>query len=204
MDGKKADMVFTDPPYGLRTKVQWYFGDGKKGGVAKRGNFEPVMNDDQNFDPSLIIDFFDCPKVIWGFNHFCSRLPDTAGVLIWDKRENIVSNDQSDCEIAWTDAIKTARVFYHLWNGMLKASEKNVKRVHPTQKPVALAEWSFKLLKSKTTVVDLYGGSGSTLIAAERTNRHAYLMELDPNYCDVIIKRWEDFTGNKAKRVSFS
>ena len=204
MDNKKADMVFTDPPYGLRTKVQWGFGDGKKYGnaVAKRGNFEPVMNDDQCFDPSFIIAFFDCPKVIWGFNHFCSRLPDTPGVLVWDKRENIVSNDQSDCEIAWTDAIKTARVFYHLWNGMLKASEKNVKRVHPTQKPVALAEWSFELLKTKTTVVDLYGGSGSTLIAAERTNRHAYLMELDPKYCDVIVKRWEDFTGNTAKRVS--
>jgi len=53
-------------------------------------------------------------------------------------------------------------------------------------------------------VLDLFGGSGSTLIAAERTNRHAYLMELDPKYCDVIVKRWEDFTGNTAKRVSSS
>ena len=59
-----------------------------------------------------------------------------------------------------------------------------------------------KWCKDFLTVVDLYGGSGSTLIAAERTNRHAYLMELDPKYCDVIVKRWEDFTGNTAKRVS--
>lgn len=200
MDGKKADMVFTDPPYGLRTKVQWGFGDGKQHGnaAAKRGNFKPVQNDDVDFDPSLLLAFFDCPKVIWGFNHFCSRLPDSPGVLVWDKRDGVVSNDQSDAELAWTDAIKTARVFRHLWNGMIKASEKGEKRVHPTQKPVALAEWAFELLECGTTVADLYGGSGSTLIACEKTNRHCRMMELDPAYCDVIVKRWEDFTGNTA------
>jgi len=200
MDGKKADMVFTDPPYGLRTKVQWGFGDGKQHGnaAAKRGNFKPVQNDDIDFEPSLLLTFFDCPKVIWGFNHFCSRLPDSPGVLVWDKRDAVVSNDQSDAELAWTDAIKTARVFRHLWNGMIKASEKGEARVHPTQKPVALAEWAFDLLDAGKAVVDLYGGSGSTLIACEKTRRHARLMELDPAYVDVIVKRWEDFTGNTA------
>ena len=200
MDGQKADMVFTDPPYGLRTKVQWGFGDGKKHGnaAAKRGTFKPVANDDVDFDPSFLLSFFDCPKVIWGFNHFCSRLPDSPGVLVWDKRDGVVSNDQSDAEIAWTDAIKTARVFRHLWNGMIKASEKGEARIHPTQKPVVLAEWAFELLDAGVTIADLYGGSGSTLIACEKTSRHCRMMELDPAYCDVIVKRWEDFTGNKA------
>ena len=75
--------------------------------------------------------------------------------------------------------------------------------LHPTQKPVELAEMAINTTTLVNNIIlDFFGGSGSTLIAAERTNRHAYLMELDPKYCDVIVKRWEDFTGNTAKRVS--
>ena len=77
--------------------------------------------------------------------------------------------------------------------------EHDKKRVHPTQKPSALIEWFFDKWGSKgDTVADLYGGSGSTLIAAEKTSRQARLMELDPKYVDVIIKRWQDFTGKIA------
>ena len=75
--------------------------------------------------------------------------------------------------------------------------------MHPTQKPVELAERAL-INHKQGNVIDLFGGSGSTLIAAERLKRQAFLMELDPKYCDVIVKRWEDFTGNKAKRVSSS
>jgi DNA modification methylase len=71
--------------------------------------------------------------------------------------------------------------------------------VHPTQKPVALAEEAMdKTAKRGALVLDLFGGSGSTLIACEKTNRQARLMELDPKYCDVIVKRWQDFTGKQA------
>jgi DNA modification methylase len=71
-------------------------------------------------------------------------------------------------------------------------------RVHPTQKPVALAEWFFERWgDANEIVVDLYGGSGTTLIACEKTSRHCRLMELDPAYCDVICKRWADFTGQE-------
>ena len=74
---------------------------------------------------------------------------------------------------------------------------------HFKKKPVELAEMAINTTTLLSNIIlDLFGGSGSTLIAAERTNRHAYLMELDPKYCDVIVKRWEDFTGNTAKRVS--
>ena len=73
-------------------------------------------------------------------------------------------------------------------------------RVHPTQKPVALAEWFFERWSNAgDLIVDLYGGSGSTLIACEKTSRHCRLMEIDPAYCDVIVKRWEDFTGKTAQ-----
>jgi len=78
--------------------------------------------------------------------------------------------------------------------------EHDKKRCHPTQKPVELVTWFFEYfsLKDKKNVVDLYGGSGSTLISAEKNKRNCYMMELDPKYCDVIIKRWQDFTGKKA------
>jgi DNA modification methylase len=85
-----------------------------------------------------------------------------------------------------------------LWKGLIKGSEHGQKRVHPTQKPVALAEWSFDYFKEVKSVLDLFGGSGSTLIACEKTNRACYIMEFEPHYCDVIVKRWEDFTGKKA------
>jgi len=81
----------------------------------------------------------------------------------------------------------------------MKDSERGLARVHPTQKPIALAEWAFDYFKNVLIVLDLFGGSGSTLIACEKTNRHCRMMELDPKYCDVIIQRWEEFTGNKAE-----
>jgi DNA modification methylase len=75
--------------------------------------------------------------------------------------------------------------------------------VHPTQKPVALAEEALdKTTKANNVVMDLFGGSGSTLIACEKINRNARIMELDPKYCDVIVKRWEDFTGKQAELLT--
>jgi hypothetical protein len=81
---------------------------------------------------------------------------------------------------------------------MIKDSEKGQRRIHATQKPVALAEWVFDYYKDISTVLDLFGGSGSTLMAAEKQGKIAFLMELMPQYCDVIVKRWQDFTGQKA------
>jgi len=195
MDGNKADMVFTDPPYGIAYKSPSGIG------MTKRGDYAVIKGDTKPYDPSPL--FGHCDLVIaWGANHYADKLPPSKAWLVWDKREGDAINNNSDCELAWVSQGGSARLFHHKWNGMIKASEKNEKRVHPTQKPVALAEWAFELLKGKKIILDLYGGSGSTLIAAERTNRHSYLMELDSKYCDVIVKRWEDFTGNKAKRVS--
>lgn len=97
------------------------------------------------------------------------------------------------------------RMLRHDWFGFL--SSQNAKdaqhRVHPTQKPVSLLadiirQWG----NSCEVVVDLYGGSGSTLIACEQVDRNCYAMELEPHYCDVTIKRWEDFTGEKAVLIN--
>ena len=83
----------------------------------------------------------------------------------------------------------------------LKASERGEKRVHPTQKPIALAEWCFDNYGNPATVIDLFLGSGSTLIACEKTNRTCYGMEIDPHYCSVVIQRWQQYTEQIATRV---
>ena len=98
-----------------------------------------------------------------------------------------------DCELAWSNLPGVTRMFK-------QASEKK-DRVHPTQKPVALVEWCLDT-PNPSTVIDPFLGSGSTLIACEKTNRKCYGMELDPHYCDVIVKRWEEFTGKKAELAS--
>ena len=191
MDGQKADMVFTDPPYGIAYKSP------SGAGMTQRGNYAVIKGDTEPYDPAPLFGIADL-IVTWGANHYADKLPPSKAWLVWDKRDGDAINNNSDCELAWVSQGGSARLFHHKWNGMIKASEKNERRVHPTQKPVALAKWAFDLLEAGKTVVDLYGGSGSTLIACEKTNRHCRMMELDPAYCDVIVKRWEDFTGKKA------
>jgi 16S rRNA G966 N2-methylase RsmD len=200
MDGKKADMVFTDPPYGVSVVK-----DGKVGadfGVAKKGRYAEVIGDDTTqtaHDAIAICQSFKVPvQVYWGGNYYADRLPPTSCWLIWDKRgDSGIVNTFADCELAWTNMTGPARIHKQLWNGMIREGEKD-KRVHPTQKPVALAEWAVGQYLKGSTVLDLFLGSGSTLIACEKLRKACYGMEMSPAYCDVIVKRWEDFTGNKA------
>ena len=86
----------------------------------------------------------------------------------------------------------------------MKGSEHGVARVHPTQKPIELAKWCFEEYGQSDTVLDFFAGSGTTLIACEKTNRQCFTLELDPKYCDVIIQRWETLTGLKAELVNAS
>ena len=87
--------------------------------------------------------------------------------------------------------------------GMLKASERNQGRVHPTQKPVALAEWSFDYYKADfKNVLDFFTGSGTTLIACENQNKNAFCMEFEPHYAQVIIQRYVDYTSNPKIKIN--
>ena len=81
---------------------------------------------------------------------------------------------------------------------MIKDSEHGQKRIHATQKPIALAEWVIDYFKDVKKVLDLFGGSGFNIIACEKKNTVCYTMELMPEYIDVIIKRWQEFTGKQA------
>jgi DNA modification methylase len=199
--GTTIDLCYTDPPYGINEK-----GDrtGRNTGLAKNHNFKDFKDDtiDYAVEAYQIVEGVLQVKrqVWWGANYYCHALPQSNNWFVWDKRvEDKMTDTQSDCELAWVKSKwSSVRIFRHLWKGFNKDSERNQQRVHPTQKPVALAEWSFDYFKEVSTVLDLFGGSGSTLIACEKTNRHCLMMEFEPHYCDVIVKRWEDFTGKKA------
>jgi DNA modification methylase len=195
------DLCYTDPPYGINEK-----GDrtARKTGLAKNHNFKDFKDDtiDYAVEAYQIIEgVLKVPRQVWwGANYYCHALPQSNNWFVWDKRvEEKMTDTQSDCELAWVKSTwSSVRIFRHLWKGFNKDSERNQPRVHPTQKPVALAEWSFDYFKLVKTVLDLFGGSGSTLIACEKTSRQCYMMEFEPHYCDVIVKRWENFTGKQA------
>lgn len=220
MNGEKADMVFTDPPYGISivksssdgatATIGFVSPTGAPSQVAKAREYRAIEGDDKPFDPSLILDLGYETVILWGANHYASRLPDRPQWLVWDKKlepGKLDHNNFSDCELAWTNKFAlSAKTYRHTWAGMLRSGgrkEELKDRVHPTQKPVGLcAEVISDFSEEDESILDLFGGSGSTIIACEKTNRKCFMMELDPHYVDVIIKRWEDYTGRKAELIS--
>lgn len=215
MNGVKADVVFTDPPYGmfLDTNYDSMFANDKS--HKKTGNrFDLVKGDHDDFNPEFINIIFAafsyCKEIfLWGADYYIDLIPNRndGSWVVWDKRcnENMDKVVGNTFELCWSKAKHKRMVARIMWSGHHgMAKDDTRKRVHPTQKPVELISWFFDYysMADKKTIVDLFGGSGSTLIAAEKSNKNAYLMELDPKYCDVIVKRWEDFTGQKAELLN--
>lgn len=185
-------LIYTDPPYGMNAV--------SKSGVLSKNYKNDIMGDDDN---SVAISAFmlanemyaNTNQIWWGANYYTECLPSSECWIVWDKNNG--ASDQTDCELAWANFRSVVRQF-------TMASEKK-NRVHPTQKPVKLfAQIVKKFDKNNNfkTVLDLFGGSGSTLIACEQMNRTCFTMEIDPKYCDVIIKRWENLTGEKAVLIN--
>lgn len=208
MDGKKTDMVFTDPPYGISyddaTRAKWTSSQTATR-TTKRNNFGIIKNDDIEVSvfTKSILNFFDyCERIfIWGVLNGKIELPVGGSFIVWDRKNEA----QEDCpfgdfDICWSKNVgwKMIRV---MWGGFV-SKEKGEQRWHPTQKPIALVEQFFSNWgKPDDLVTDLFLGSGSTLIACEKTNRKCYGSELDPHYCSVIIQRWQDFTGKEAIKI---
>ena len=198
LDGAKIDLVFTDPPYGI--SIVGSNGHVGGGGLAKVNTYAPIAGDDAidvAIDAIHIIKTLGAKvEIIWGGNYYANHLNNSSCWIVWDKQN---TGNFADCELAWTNQDTAVRMFSHMWNGMIKASEHGQKRVHPTQKPVALAEWCIENYgKDCETILDLFGGSGFTLIAAEKKGKSSFTMELSPHYCDVIINRWQTLTGKDA------
>ena len=202
MDGAKADMVFTDPPYGVSYQSNMR---------TKSAKFDVIKNDDVILEVVPVIEACSTGWVfIWTTWKVIDKwLENTKGfgfptnMVIWSKGGggigDLKKTFSTDYEMALVfnrNAELCGKRVGSVWR---VGKDGAAEYAHPTQKPVALAEEAIdKTTRKGATVLDLFGGSGSTLIACEKTGRHARLMELDPKYVDVIIKRWQDFTGKTA------
>ena len=175
--------VVTDPVYG----ISYVHGAEKIKNASKLNGIE-VFGDDSPFDPAQIL-ALGHPTILWGANHYATRLPESPGWLVWDKRCNTGKNDQSDCELAWTNILGTARVFYHVWDGFRRDTEKNWPRVHPMQKPVALMTWCLGFVDAEAVVLDPYMGSGPIVEAAKLLGRRAIGIEIEERYCEIAANR---------------
>lgn len=205
MDGKKADMIFTDPPYGYEYQSNRR---------TKSKKFDVLKNDDK------ILDFMPAIKdVCKGFIFICTTwkvldkwLPlfkqhyELTNMIIWDKGsggigdlKHTFSTDYEIILCSNNGAKITGKRVGSVWN---VPKDNANDYVHATQKPVKLSAIAIENTTNKNGIVlDLFCGSGSTLIACEQLNRKCYCMEIDPKYCDVIVKRWETFSGKKAVKL---
>jgi hypothetical protein len=218
MDGQKADMVFTDPPYGVayegghnKKKRQGIIADTLEG-ENLTGLFYGALS------AAILCTKDGAPFYVWyasskSIETFASlaQLPLTLRAVIqWYKIKSglgaFMSQYIPNCEpCMYLHKTKCSPAWYGPSNEKTVWELKKEPRndFHPTQKPVGLPERAIQnSSKQGDEILDLFGGSGSTLIACEKIGRHARLMELDPKYCDVIVKRWEDFTGKKAELVT--
>ena len=199
MDGKKADMVFTDPPYNIGYQ-----------GVSDKRTIQNDKMTDEDFVDFLEKALMPCETMYvccsWQYSHLFRQALENIGqkikaMIVWDKVNPAQHLDKyfKQHEIIWYCGAfggeKTLR-------GDVWQCKRQKNTVHPTMKPLELIGMALQDQPKKKTVYDGFGGSGSTLIACEQLGRICYMMELDPKYCDVIIKRWETLTGEKAVLIN--
>lgn len=165
--------------------------------VVDVGKYMPIVGDDTTDTAVRSVLFYleRFPKSAqfwWGGNYYADKLAPSSCWIVWDKE---MTGNFADCELAWSNLSKPARVFRHRWNGMLRDSERG-RRMHPTQKPAALAEFLMtEFGKENDVVVDPFAGAGWTVIAAENQKRRARAIEIVPEYIAVICERWATHTG---------
>ena len=212
MDGEKADMVFTDPPYNMSDHLTGFANDETKRALSAIVDFDPntvvdtlfAINTNNYFiftSKELIPKYFKIFEE-WGFNIlvWCKDnptpmtnntfLPDVEYLLYFYKKGRV-----------WNNGLDVS-VYKKYYNSNKMEGRKEAGNVHPTIKPIKIIADKIQICSNKNgIVVDLFGGSGSTLIACEQLNRKCYMAELDEKYCDVIIKRWENLTGEKAIKL---
>lgn len=218
MDGELADMVFTDPPWNVNYGAVT---EGKAQGYKPR----TILNDSMATEDFL--DFMNsafkqlnlhskdgCPTYVvmsaqeWGNMMLSLTTNDYhwSSTIIWNKNSLVLSRKDYHTKYepiwyGWKDgASRLMPLEDRKQSDVWDIDRPTKSELHPTTKPIALLETAINNSSKPTDIVlDLFGGSGSTMIASEKRDRHARLMELDPKYCDVIVKRWEDFTGDKAE-----
>ena len=202
MNENKIDMIYTDPPYGMGlntdySSLNWGDRKGKKYEQGIVDDFNPEMI---NTILSLNVD----ETFLWGADYFSEYLinKNDGSWIVWDKtlESNGDAGSNSEFELCWSRSKHKREVIHYNWFRYFGLSQQDIKtRIHPTQKPIqVITPILDKYSNEENNILDLFGGSGSTLIACEQLNRKCFMMELDPHYVDVIIARWEQFTGQKA------
>jgi ParB-like chromosome segregation protein Spo0J len=188
MAGAKADLLLTDPPYGIGYAGSMKLGQERFGWKQYEGGWDEERPSDETILSAVGM---ATHAIVWGGNFF-PCLPVSAGWLIWNKVQRNFSMGEG--ELAWTSFLNSVRIF-----DLARAQALADGKQHPTQKSVKLISWCIGFADEAKTILDVFLGSGTTLIAAEQLGRKCYGMEISPQYCDVIVKRWETLTGKKAE-----
>ena len=209
-------MVWSDSPYGMRLDTDFSsaksnrdFAEEKK---AFGGNkYETVIGDHDDFDPSFFLQLFKKVKeqFWWGADYYAERIQgkNEGSWFIWDKRveESMDAVYGSAFETCWSKTKHKRQIARIKWAGIFGIEKEDTKsRVHPTQKPVALCEWFFeKYGNDNDLIFDPFLGSGVSIIAAQKMegDRTVYGFELSPQYCTIILERFQRFTGIEPKLV---
>jgi site-specific DNA-methyltransferase (adenine-specific) len=186
---KAFELAICDPPYGINMMDS----DNKSRGKLAVAKDYKKLND----SASPICEYFkelqrvSVNQIIFGANHFISKNPiDSSCWIVWDKDNGM--NDFADCELAWSSFKTAVRIFRYRWNGMLQQDMKNKeRRIHPTQKPVALYQWLLKnYAKQGDRILDTHLGSGSSAIAADIMGFDFVGLEIDKDYFDAALDRF--------------
>lgn len=193
---KYFELAIVDPPYGIGE-------DGSKNNsrskLAISKNYKAFEGNDTNAPDRVYFDGLllkSKNQVIWGANHFISKIPyDSSCWIVWNKLNG--ETDFADCELAWSSFDTAVRRFDFRWQGMLQGNMKNKEdRIHPTQKPIALYEWLIKnYAKENDKILDTHLGSGSSRIACCKAGLEFVGFELDEEYFNASVNRFNEFTA---------
>lgn len=188
------ELAIVDPPYGINIAKNGTIG-GEKCAKPKNYGVKNWDNKPPKADYFTHLIRLSRNQIIWGANHFISNIPINSSCwIVWDKDN---TGNFADCELAWTSFDSPVRKFQYRWNGMLQQNMKNKEeRIHHTQKPIALYEWLIKnYAKSNDKILDTHLGSGSSRIAAHKANLPFMGFELDKEYFDASVKRFENYVN---------
>jgi site-specific DNA-methyltransferase (adenine-specific) len=201
MNGNKADMVFTDPPYGNGTSGK--YGRGQLGVRTIKGdeNLDVFTKVIESLEFEKIVYFLQWRTLAESLEAINEKGLKINTVAVWDKK-NAGLNGAGGISEQWEAIIFAGNIKYKKFGGnvftVAREQHRREDSPHPHQKPIKLLAEIFDFIDECKSVFDPFGGSGSTLIACEQLDRTCYMMELDPKYCDVIVKRWETLTGQTA------
>lgn len=180
---EKPALVLADPPYGVKERTERK--SNGRSNATESIDWIEIAGDDESFDPRPILRL-QAKTILWGANYYPEHLPASSSWLVWDKRDGTTPDDNADCELAWTNLGGPLRQYRHLWRGMIKASERLDRRLHPSQKPVALMRWC--LLRARLApgalVYDPYMGSGPVAKACKQLGLRYIGVELVESYCE--------------------